>query len=72
MTQEIDIEKLNAILRKLNIEGLEDVLVEGDVDIELEMPAGGLDPAFMYSLGHEFAQIAVTLPTSRRCSGILR
>ncbi|MHC1593085.1 MAG: CO dehydrogenase/acetyl-CoA synthase subunit delta [Methermicoccaceae archaeon] len=61
MTQEIDIEKLNAILKKLNIEGLEDVLVEGDVDIELEMPTGGLDPAFMYSLGHEFAQIAVHL-----------
>ncbi|MHC1597227.1 MAG: CO dehydrogenase/acetyl-CoA synthase subunit delta [Methermicoccaceae archaeon] len=62
MSEKIDIEKLNAILRKLNIEGLEDVLVEGDVDIELDMPASaGLDPAFMYSLGHEFAQIAAHL-----------
>ncbi|HIH69954.1 CO dehydrogenase/acetyl-CoA synthase subunit delta [Methermicoccus shengliensis] len=61
MKREIDLEELNRILRKLNIEGLEDVHIEGDVEIELDMAHGGLDPAFLQSLGHEFAQIAMHL-----------
>jgi len=62
MAREIDINELRELLKKLNIEALEDVEIEGDVELEFEIPSGGgIGGPLAYALGQEIAQIAVHL-----------
>jgi acetyl-CoA decarbonylase/synthase complex subunit delta len=57
MAKKITLSELGSLFDDMDVESLEDVTIEGD--IELEMDAGnGLDPQLAYMLGHETAQIA--------------
>jgi acetyl-CoA decarbonylase/synthase complex subunit delta len=60
MPQEIDINELRELLKKLKVEALENVEIEGDVEVELEFPAG-VSNSFSYAIGQELAQIAAHL-----------
>ena len=45
----------------MNVQSLEGLKIEGDVEIDLDVGAGGVGPLFAYYFGQEAAKIAMQL-----------
>lgn len=70
MTQKIKLAQLAEMLQDLNIEALEDVSIEGDIELNISGGGGGaLNPAFGYALGQEIAHISLHLANIGRILG---
>jgi len=61
MAEKITLSDLNKTLSEMNVQSLEGLKIEGDVEIDLDIGAGGVGPMFAYYFGQEAAKIAMQL-----------
>jgi len=61
MADKITLSDLNKTLTEMNVQSLEGLKIEGDVEIDLDVGAGGVGPLFAYYFGEQAAKIAMQL-----------
>jgi acetyl-CoA decarbonylase/synthase complex subunit delta len=69
MTKKLNLNDILELLGNMEIEALEGVTIEGDVELEIDTPAGGLNTLIAYALAQETAQIGIHLLNIARILG---
>src|SRR5665648_395242 len=69
MAENKTIIELNKLLHDIDVHSLENVSIEGDIEIHLGSGGGGLNPVVAYALGQEAAQIGIHLQNIARVLG---
>src|SRR5665648_595395 len=69
MAENKTIIELNKLLHDFDVHSLENVSIEGDIEIHLGSGGGGLNPVVAYALGQEAAQIGIHLQNIARVLG---
>ncbi|MCD4703484.1 MAG: CO dehydrogenase/acetyl-CoA synthase subunit delta [Methanosarcinaceae archaeon] len=64
----IKLSEISDIFKKLDVEELEGVTIEGDIELDIS-GGGGLNPALAYALGHEAAQVSLHVANIARMLG---
>ena len=67
-TKSLKMKDINEVLSDLKIQNLDGVVLEGDIEIEMDLSSGML-PLLEQSLGREFTRVALKLLNLSRAMG---